>query len=191
MEAVSNNINNRSKVHPYVIAIWIACAAIVMMFAALTSAYIVRKGAGNWLEFKLPTQFVYNTFVILLSSASMQIAYNSYKKGNYKLYKFSLVITLILGIVFSIIQYSGWKSLDSVGVTLTGNPAGSFIYVIPGIHLAHLIGGIFALILACFHAFTLPEKYSETRKVRLEVTTTYWHFVDFLWIYLILFFIYN
>lgn len=190
MEAI-NNISNRNKVHPYVVALWIGCAAIVMMFASLTSAYIVRKGAGNWLEFKLPSYFIYNTLVILLSSVTMQISYNSFKKGNFKVYKLALISTLILGIIFTTVQYLGWKNLDSIGVTLTGNPSGSFIYVIPGIHLAHLIGGILGLIMACFHAFSLPEKFSEIRKVRLEVTTTYWHFIGFLWVYLILFFIYS
>ena len=187
---IANNVNSRNKIHPYVIALWIGCASIMMLFAALTSAYIVRKSGGNWLEFKVPSLFIYNTFVLLASSVSLQYAYFSFKRGGFVPYKIALVVTFILGLVFMYVQYLGWVGLDSIGVTLTGNPSGSFMYLIPGIHLAHLIGGLVGLVMACIHAFVLPDKVTEIRRVRLEVTTSYWHFLGFLWVYLIIFLLY-
>ncbi len=187
---VANSYTSRNKIHPFVIALWIGCASIMMLFAALTSAYIVRKSGGNWLEFKVPDLFLYNTFVLILSSVTLQFAYFSFKKGNFTRYKIGLFLTLVLGIAFIYVQYLGWVSLDAIGVTLTGNPSGSFMYLIPGIHIAHLIGGIVGLLMACIHAIVLPNKFTEIRRVRLEVTTTYWHFLGFLWVYLIIFFLY-
>lgn len=178
-----------SKIHPQKFALWAACASIVMLFAALTSAYIVRKAAGNWLEFKLPMQFFYNTIVIVVSSISMQASYYFFKKGNPTLYKGLLVFSFLLGLVFLVMQYQGWLAMVSIGVELTGNPSGSFIYVISGLHAAHLLGGIAAIIVAMVHAFVLKYKVTNQRKLRFELTLTYWHFMGLLWIYLLLFFV--
>ena len=178
-----------SKIHPQKFALWAGCASIVMLFAALTSAYIVRKGAGNWLEFKLPVQFFYNTLVIIISSITLQASYYFFKKGNAQLYRGLLVVSFLLGLVFLGMQYSGWLAMESIGVELAGNPSGSFVYVISGLHAAHLLGGIAAMIVALVHAFILKFKVTNQRKLRFELTLTYWHFMGILWIYLLLFFI--
>ncbi len=178
-----------SKIHPQKFALWAGCASIVMLFAALTSAYIVRKAAGNWLEFKLPVQFFYNTLVIIISSITLQASYYFFKKGNAQLYRGLLVVSFLLALVFLGMQYSGWLSMESIGVELAGNPSGSFVYVISGLHAAHLLGGIAAIIVALVHAFILKYKVTNQRKLRFELTLTYWHFMGILWIYLLLFFI--
>ena len=85
-------------------------------------------------------------------------------------------------------QYQGWKALQAIGVELTTNPSSSFIYVISGIHAAHVLGGVAALLVATMHAFSLPFKVTGARKLRFELTLIYWHFVDFLWVYLFVFF---
>ncbi len=179
---------SRSKIHPKKFALWVACASIMMMFAAFTSAYIVRQAAGNWLEFRLPDIFFYNTIVILLSSVSLQGAYLAFRRGDTKMYRGLLVLTLILGLAFLVLQYQGWLALQAIGVELTTNPSGSFVYVISGVHAAHIVGGITALIIALIHAFALPHRVTGPRKLRFELTLIYWHFVDFLWVYLLLFF---
>ncbi|MCR9102592.1 MAG: cytochrome c oxidase subunit 3 [bacterium] len=178
----------RSKIHPKKFALGVACASILMMFAAFTSAYIVRQAAGNWLEFRLPDIFYINTLVILLSSATVHGSYLAFKRGKTQAYRVLLVFTLILGLAFLALQYQGWQALTSIGVELTTNPSGSFVYVISGVHAAHILGGIAALIVAIIHAFALPHKVTPARKLRFEMTLIYWHFVDFLWVYLLVFF---
>lgn len=179
---------SRNKIPSKKFALYIACASIMMMFTAFTSAYIVRHAAGNWLEFRLPEIFYYNTLVILLSSVTLHLSYINFKKQNTTLYRSLLLATFVLGLVFVVLQYQGWLDLEAMGVELTGNPAGSFIYVISGVHAAHVLGGITALIIALIHAYMLPHKVTPARKLRFDLTITYWHFVDFLWIYLIGFF---
>jgi cytochrome c oxidase subunit 3 len=177
----------RNKIHPHKFALWAAMAGILMMFAALTSAYIVRHAVGNWLEFKLPNIFFMSAVVMLLSSISLQASYRYFKAGNKKAYQVLLLITAVLGLAFLAMQYTGWLEMESIGVFLDGNPSGSFIYVISGVHAAHVLGGIAVLIVALMHAYLLEFKVTEKRKVRFELTLTYWHFVDLLWIYLLFF----
>ena len=189
MDITVPNQYRRNKIHPKKFALWVACASILMLFAAWTSAYIVRKASGNWLEFRLPDIFLVNTAVILLSSVTLQGSYTAFKKGKEQLYRGLLVATAVLGLAFLVLQYQGWLTLASIGVELTTNPSGSFVYVISGAHAAHILGGVAVLIIAMIHAFALPYKVTPARKLRFELTLTYWHFVDFLWVYLLLFFL--
>lgn len=179
----------RNKIHPKKFALWVACASIAMMFTAFTSAYLVRQAQGNWLEFPFPPIFYGSTVVILLSSIMLHFAYVFFKRGNALLYKSLLAAAFILGIAFLIFQYQGWQALYKAGLPLGTNPSGDFIYAISGVHAAHIVGGIAALIVAVIHAFALKYQVTPARKLRFELTLTYWHFVDFLWIYLFLFFI--
>ena len=178
----------RSRIHPKKFALWVACASIMMLFAAFTSAYIVRQAAGNWLEFQLPNIFLISTVVILLSSITIQISYAAFKKEQTLAYRLFLVITFILGLAFIVLQYQGWLALTAIGVELTTNPSGSFVYVISGVHAAHILGGLAAILIAILHAFALKHKVTPARKLRFELTLIYWHFVDFLWVYLLTFF---
>ena len=187
--AVRENSKFRNKIHPKKFALWAACGSITMMFAAFTSAYIVRQAAGNWLEFQLPNMFFYSAAVMLLSSLTLQGSYMAFKKGAAQMYRTLLLVTFVLGISFVTLQYFGWLALEEIGVELTGNPSGSFVYVISGMHAAHVLGGIAALFVALIHAFGLNFKPTPGRQLRFELTLTYWHFVDFLWIYLLTFFI--
>jgi len=179
----------RNKIHPKVFGLWISMASIMMMFAALTSAYIVRQGAGNWLEFQLPNQFFWSTLVIVVSSITLHFGYQSFLKRNLLMHKLLLLLTLSLGIVFVMLQYSGWTELETIGVYLKGNPSGSFVYVISGLHAAHVLGGLAALLVAVVYSFVLPLKVTKSRRIGLKLVVHYWHFVDVLWIYLLLFFI--
>ncbi|MCB0529739.1 MAG: cytochrome c oxidase subunit 3 [Saprospiraceae bacterium] len=188
MGAVSSPEFSRNKIHPHKFALWVGIASIMMMFGAFTSAYVVRRSAGNWLEFKLPDIFFFNTVVIILSSVTLHYAYRSFKKGNEKLFKALLLTTFVLGISFVILQYKGWEALNTIGATFTINPSSSFIYVISGLHAAHVLGGVAALLVALAHAFILPFKPTVRRRQRLELVVQYWHFVDVLWVYLIMFF---
>lgn len=186
--ATNTPIYTQSKIHQYKLALWVGIGSIIMMFGAFTSAYIVRRAAGNWFEFKLPDIFFFNTIVILLSSVTLHLSYQGFKKGNEKQYKGLLIATFLLGILFIVLQYQGWKAMDAMGATFTINPSSSFVYVISGLHAAHILGGLGALSMAMLHAFILPYKPTPRRKLRFELVVQYWHFVDLLWIYLIVFF---
>ncbi|MDQ3016624.1 MAG: cytochrome c oxidase subunit 3 [Bacteroidota bacterium] len=177
----------RRGVYPPLFALWLGMGGIVMMFGSLTSAYIVRHAAGNWLEFQIPDIFFFSTIVILLSSATLHASYWGFRNGNRILYRIGLPITLILGLIFIILQYYGWNDLYNIGVALDGNPSGSFFYVISGVHAAHVLGGIFALVVANMNAYSLSFRPTEKRRRRFQLVLHYWHFVDFLWLYLFLF----
>lgn len=183
-----NQTFKRNKIHPKKFALIVACASMMMMFAAWTSAYIVRQAAGNWLEFRLPDVFLISTGVILLSSITLHSSYLAFRRGNAQLYKSLLLVSLVLGLGFIALQYQGWLALAEIGIELTTNPSGSFVYVISAAHAAHVLGGIAAVLVAVLHAYTLPYKVTPQRKLRFEMTLIFWHFVDLLWVYLLVFF---
>lgn len=178
---------NRSKIHPHKFTLLVALASICMMFVGLTSAFVVRRAAGNWLEIQFPPSFIWSTVIILASSVSMHMAVRAYKKSQKKFYIGLIILTTLLGLAFVISQYQGWLDLNQYGVLINGNPAGSFIYVITAIHVAHVIGGLAALFIASTRSLTTKNNFSKKRLLRLEITAIYWHFVDALWIYLFVF----
>ena len=169
-------------------SLYIALGSIVMMFTAFTSAYIVRQSAGNWLEFPLPDLFYVSTAIILISSITLHLSYNTFKRRRETLYKGLLILSFILGITFVVTQYYAWMEMFTMGIDLKRNPSGAFVYVITGAHAAHVLGGIATFIVALIHAFSLPFRVTDKRKNRFQLVLIYWHFVDFLWIYLLLFF---
>lgn len=187
MGAVTSEFS-QSKIHAHKLALWVGIATIIMMFGAFTSAYIVRRAAGNWYEFKLPDIFFFNTIVILISSVTLQLSFRAFKNGLEQRYKSLLIATFALGIAFVVLQYQGWKALAAIGATFTANPSSSFVYVISGVHAAHVLGGVAALVVAMVYAFILPFKPTPRRTLRFELVVQYWHFVDVLWVYLVVFF---
>lgn len=169
--------------------LWLGIVSIIMMFSGLTSAYIVRQGEGDWLQFEVPSNFYTSTAVILISSITMNYAFQAAKKGSKKNLLNGLLFTLALGIVFTILQFQGWKQLVNSGVFFVGHPAGSFFYVLTGLHLAHLTGGLLSLIYVIFR--TVRNKYSAENTQGVKLCAIYWHFLDILWLYLFLFLIFN
>jgi len=187
MERVmSTNSYVHSRLNPLKFALWIGMGSIIMMFASLTSAYLVRRAGGNWLEFSVPTLFYISTTVLLISSLSLHYAYHNFKKGSISQYQGGVILAFILGCAFLVLQYMGWVELFAFGIDLKGNPSGSFLYVITGIHALHILGGLAALIVSIINAFTL-KKFTAKRKINFELTLQYWHFVDILWVYLLVF----
>lgn len=177
----------RNKVHPLKFALWIGIASIVMMFVSLTSAYIVRQASGNWVDFKMPTEFFISTTLIILSSIALHISYKNFKQGNAARYKTLLLIATVLGIAFLVFQYKGWIALGDLGLSLKTNASGDFVYALTTLHAAHLLGGIAALSVALLVAFSYPFKITQARSLRFEITLIYWHFVDLLWIAIFIF----
>ncbi len=180
----------KHKIHPQLFALYLAMASMIMMFVALTSAYLVRQAAGNWLVFPIPKWFYFSTLTIILSSIFLHFSYQNYnKQRSVEKYRWFLVLSLIFGLLFIVFQVLGWQQLTAWGIRFTGNPAGSFVYMISGLHVLHVLGGIGALGVAVFHAFSLKFELHNVRKKRFALTTQYWHFVGVLWLYLLFFLI--
>lgn len=177
------------RIHPHRFIMWIAIGSIVMMFAGMTSAYIVKKNQGNWLAFELPVVFWYSTAVILASSLTIFLANVSLKAGKLIPYKLLITVTSILGVVFVKMQWTGFQDLEMRGIALIGsqsNSSSSFLFIITGMHMLHVLGGVVALIVLFFRSFWL--KKDQLSLVPVQIVGTYWHFVDILWIYLFIFF---
>ena len=190
MIAVQSRESNEAKrIHPHKFTLWVAIGSIVMMFAALTSAYIVKKNQANWLEFDLPRIFWYSTFTIILSSVTIHLAMKAFKAREMSRYRTLITITALLGILFIAMQWLGFRDLESRNIMLTGarsNSSASFLFVITGLHMAHVLGGVIAVLVIFIRAYAVKVKnYSS---LSIELVATYWHFVDVLWIYLFIFY---
>jgi cytochrome c oxidase subunit III len=178
-------IEKKQKLHPHKFTLWVAIASILMMFAGLTSAYIVKRNQANWQTFDLPVAFWISTAAVLLSSLTMWLALSSFKQREMSKYRTLMAATMALGIVFIVLQIVGFQQLWAKGITLQGNVSYSFLYIIVGLHALHVLGGVITLIVMSLMAFSSKKRnYSS---VPVEVMSTYWHFVDILWIYLLLF----
>lgn len=188
--------------------------SIVMLFAGLTSGYIVRQGEGKWVEFALPHTFILSTILIILSSIPMQWAMHSIRKDNRKNLLIGLMLTALFGLAFVFTQYMAWSELFNQGIAFTGrikdvttdftyipsgletveqageagNVAGSFLYVITGLHVLHLLAGIIVLFIVFSRA--IRNKYSASNYNGVKMCTIYWHFLGGLWLYLFLFLLY-
>lgn len=164
---------------------WLAIITIIMLFGGLTSAYVVAMGKPNFVPVDIPFMFWISAALILISSITMNYAVSSAKKDNYKGVKSGALLTLFLGIGFTITQFSGWGQLVSQNIFMVGHPAGQYLYLLSGLHLVHLAGGLISLVVVSVKADN--RAYSSHNLLGLEIASIYWHFLDALWIYLLLF----
>ena len=170
-------------------ALWLFIVSICMLFAGLTSAYIVKKSDGRWLQFDMPDMFLYSTLVLVLSSVAMHWTYLKAKNNSLNAVKMGITVTAGIAIVFFYMQYLSWTKLVAQDVFLVGNPSGSFVYIFSGLHLAHLIGGLVFLLVVFLD--TMSYQVHSKSMLAIEMCTTYWHFLGGLWIYLYLFLVMN
>lgn len=190
MQIAMNNQPTTHRIHPHKFTLWMAIGSICMMFAGLTSAYIVKRNQDNFLEFDLPIIFWLSTIVIILSSVTMHLALKAYKARKTNKFKMFITATAALGALFAAMQAIGFLDLENHGIPLIGfksNAAASFILVILGVHALHVLGGVVALVITFVKA--LFKKTNQYNNVPVEVLSTYWHFVGILWIYLLVFLI--
>ncbi|MVT42630.1 heme-copper oxidase subunit III [Chitinophaga oryziterrae] len=175
----------RNKIHPHKYSLWIAMGSITMMFIGFTSAYVVKRAQANWFTFQLPMIFWISTGIILSSSFTVQMAVKQFRNRHMQRYKQLITLTAVLGVAFAVCQWIGFMQMNAMGLPLNGPASVSFIYVIVSVHLLHVLGGVVALLIMFGRAFrTRIRTYSP---VPIEVAATYWHFVDALWIYLLIF----
>lgn len=172
--------------------LWISIASMAMMFAGLTSGYIVSRSSlmqdNAWLVFDIPSVFYVSTAVMLLSSGAMFLAVRAAREGKKSNLLTMLFATLALGTVFGVLQFYGWGDLHASKIYFAGsdaNTSGSWFYIITAFHLLHLLGGWIALVVTTVKAYM--GKYTSEDYQGVEMAAIFWHFVDILWIYLFLF----
>lgn len=168
--------------------LWLSIVAMIMIFASLTSAYVVSWGKGGWLQFELPQLFYVSTAIILISSITMNWTLSSAKENNFKNVKIASLLTLLLGVAFIVCQFKAWGQLVDQKVFFAGKSSsgsGSYLYALTGLHLAHLVFGIMALIVVWIKS--MGQKYNSENLLGVRLCAIFWHFLDALWIYLFLF----
>lgn len=165
----------------YSLAIRLAIVSITMLFLALTSAYIVNRARLQ--PIATPPALWVSTTVILLSSVTMELARRALRRRREDRFRLWISVTMMLGLTFLAAQIVLWRQLVASGFYLTRNHHSSYAYLFTGLHGAHLIGGLIALLYVM-----LRERSSWTvvrRRVSVDATALYWHFLDGLWIYLL------
>ncbi len=173
----------------YKLLLLFAMVSMTMMFAGLTSAFIVSKPRADWLkDFQLPTAFYFSTTVIILCSVTFHLAKKAIQKDNQSATTTFLLATLSLGILFVILQFLGFSQIVANGYYFTGTESSittTFLYLVTVVHLAHLAGGLISLSIIIFNQ--LKHKYNSTQAIGIELGAMYWHFLDGLWVFLFLF----
>jgi cytochrome c oxidase subunit 3 len=173
----------------YKLILLFAMVSMTMMFAGLTSAFVVSKSRVDWLkDFELPTAFYFSTIVIIGCSVTFHLAKKSIQKDNKSATTTFLFATLALGILFVILQFVGFDQIVQQGYYFTGSESSittTFLYVVTVVHLIHLAGGLISLLIIIYNHF--KQKYNSSQTLGIELGAMYWHFLDFLWIYLFVF----
>jgi cytochrome c oxidase subunit III len=163
--------------------------SMFMMFAGLTSAYIVSASRKDWLhEMVLPSAFTFSTIVIVMSSITFHFAKLAIKRDDRKNTTLFLLGSLVLGIAFVFFQFKGFGQLVEMGYNLTGPTStisATFIYMLAFLHMVHLFAGIISLLIIIYNHF--KQKYNSSQTIGIELGAMFWHFLDLLWIFLFLF----
>lgn len=169
--------------------LWFGIVSLLMGFAGWTSAYIVSSEREDWVrDFNLPTAFYISAGVLLLSSGTYYLAKNAIKRDQSKQGTLWLLATLVLGIVFIVLQFNGFSTMVAEGYYFTGPTSSikmSYIFLIAMVHIVHVLAGIISLLVVMYNQ--LNGKYSSQNYLGVSLGATFWHFLDFLWLYLVLF----
>lgn len=185
--------------HPYNVLLMLLLLGLSILFLALTVSFVYTRIEKGMPPLKLPSIFLFNTLILLGSSATMIWAKRAYLADNTRRYQQALIATMTLSVLFMIAQFIGWSDLFQQKIFINTDNSAGYLYVISGLHFAHVIGGLPFLGMFLYKAkkqmkepvsvlvyFSDPEK-----RLKLRLLTIYWHFLDALWIYLILFFYVN
>ncbi|WP_426095617.1 cytochrome c oxidase subunit 3 [Flavobacterium sp. DSR2-3-3] len=190
MEMIMTTEEQKSrKARSYKLILLFGMVSMIMMFAGLTSAFVVSKSRADWLkDFQLPTAFYYSTIVIIGCSITFHLAKKAIQKNNQSKTTIFLLTTLVLGILFVVLQFVGFGQIIDNGHYFTGSGSSittTFLYVVTVVHLIHLAGGVISLLIIIYNHF--KQKYNSSQTLGIELGAMYWHFLDLLWVYLFLF----
>src|SRR2546422_3003852 len=164
-------------------------AASIMMFAAFTSAFFVRRGlSDDWVSTPMPRVLWLNTSVLLVSSAVIEMARRVLRSGHRVAFNRLWTAGTILGALFLCGQYLAWRELNAQGFYLATNPSSSFFFLLTCVHAIHLLGGITALGYVDVQALRL--RLGPGKRTAVDVSAAFWHFLDAVWVYLMLLFLF-
>ncbi len=185
--------------HPYNILLILLLFSLSALFLSLSAAFIYTRVQSNLPPVELPLIFLFNTLILVGSSYTLYLAKQAYQKDNTKNYQTALIATIVLSLIFMVAQFYGWSELFKKEIYIQTDNSAGYLYVISGLHFAHIIAGLPFLLAFLYQAnkkmrepvsvlvyFSDPEK-----RLKLRLLTIYWHFLDVLWIYLVLFFLVN
>lgn len=192
-------IERNYLIHPLYILITLVMGSVTALFLGFTAAYIYSRVQNGLPPVQIPVLFYANTVFLLATSWALISTKKAYEEDNTAKYKFLLWMALLLSVVFLFAQILAWIQLRQMNISLTSSPLASYLYVISGIHFIHLVAGIPFLVYFIADARKrLVEPASvllylsdPDKKRKLRVLSIYWHFLDILWIYLVLFFLVN
>lgn len=190
MDTIMTTEEQKSRTaRSYKLILLFAMVSMTMMFAGLTSAFVVSKSRADWLkDFQLPTAFFYSTAVIIGCSVTFYMAKKAIQKNNQSKTTLFLLSTLVLGILFVVLQFVGFGQIVANGYYFTGSGSSittTFLYVVTVVHMIHLAGGVISLLIIIYNHF--KQKYNSSQTLGIELGAMYWHFLDLLWVYLFLF----
>jgi len=180
-------LGGKSPADRYRIGMWVALAAILMMFTALSSAYIVRAASANdWVPLQMPRLLWLSTGLIIVSSMTLEFARRRLKSGQQNVHKQLLALTVLLGFGFLVSQLFAWRQLARQGIYIATNPHSSFFYLLTATHGLHLLGGLAGLLYLTLRSRLRTDADLAVAKAQAQTdaVTLYWHFMDGLWIYL-------
>ena len=166
------------------LGLWLLLTGVTMLFAGLSSAYIVLRGVPSWQNVAVPSVLWLNTFVLLASSVTMEGTRRRIREGRLEATRTWITLTVVLGLAFLVGQIVAWRELVAAGIYLPSTLHSSFLYVLTGTHAVHLVGGIGGLIYVWRE--TLRHRYTRSDHEPIVLCATYWHFMDGLWVYLLL-----
>ena len=183
-EPIASNVR---AMNPKKFMMWLIIVSVVMIFIALSSAYIVKQSDGNWPIISFPDMFIYSSIIIVISSVTMHWSYLAAKWNNLLQIRIGLILTTILAFAFIWLQWEAGQVLQNEQDVFFrgGHAAGSFIFVFAGLHIFHLVTGVTFLIVMLIASF--QYKVHSKQMTKIEMCTTYWHFLGGLWLYLYLF----
>jgi cytochrome c oxidase subunit 3 len=182
--------------HPYRIMMTLFLAGLTMLFLALTGSYVYSRIQNGLPAISVPWLFLVNTIVLLASSYTMVQARKFYENDNTDGYKKALLATIFLTLLFMVSQFVAWQMMLADNISIVTSNASGYIYAISYIHLAHVLGGLPFLLLFYWAAHRRMKEpvsvliyFSDPlKRLKLSLLTQYWHFLDILWIYLVVFF---
>ncbi|MFK7050921.1 cytochrome c oxidase subunit 3 [Flavobacterium columnare] len=179
----------QKQVRSYKLILLFGMLSMFMMFAGLTSAYLVSASRKDWVhDMILPPAFTISTIVIIMSSITIHLAKLSIRKNNRSKTSMYLGLTLFLGLMFVFFQFAGFSQIIRMGYYFTGSESTvttSFLYMLTLLHLVHLFAGVISLLIIIYNHY--KQKYNSTQTAGIELGAMFWHFLDFLWVYLFLF----
>ncbi len=183
---------------PFSFMLYLAIIGSILLFLTILLVFIMKEVRNIDIPVSIPKVFWLSTALILASSYTLNQANKTFRNEKFRQYRLHIALTLALGILFILLQLLGWKQLLNLGITMSNNTGGMFIYVLSGLHIFHTLGGIIALVSANKDAFqrlnyvdSFVYSVNPPKQLKIKLISIYWHFIDILWLILFIFLLYH